>query len=316
MKLSVVIVNWNSRELLRQCLISLRAHCADLDLQVVVVDGGSFDGCAEMVAADFPEVDFLQSKDNVGFGRANNLGFQMVKGEAVLLLNPDTEVKPGAVQALLRELQSRPDAGIVGPRLLNTDLSLQHSVHALPKPVRQAFDSEILRRLLFPLSLWAPPGDFAPPSTVRVEAVSGACMLLWSKTYQDVGGFSPEYFMYAEDMDLCFKVLRKGLRIYHVPHAEIVHHSGASASSQGSSFSAVMTCEALHMYMKLNHGLGHASTYRVATAFAAMGRLLVAALGMHFGDLRQRLSRKAASSRSLAVLSWSFGDQKWVRRYP
>ena len=131
---SILIVNWNSKDLLRQCLISIRETCADLATQVVVVENGSFDGCAELIAAEFPEVDFIQSPDNIGFGCANNLGLASVTGDAVWVLNPDTEVMPGALQTLLDELETRPDAGIVSPKQLNTDLTLQTSVHALPTP--------------------------------------------------------------------------------------------------------------------------------------------------------------------------------------
>ena len=315
MTVSILIVNWNSKDLLRQCLLSIRGTCADLRPQVVVVDSGSFDGCAEMLASEFPEVEFVQSNDNIGFGRSNNLGFTRVTGEAVLLLNPDTEIRPGALQTLLGELERRPDAGIVSPRLLNTDLTLQSSVHALPRPVRQALDSEILRRLLSPYALWAPPTDFAPPETVAVEAVAGACMLMWTKTFRDIGGFSPEYFMYAEDMDLCLKTLRAGFRIYHVPTAEIVHHSGASSSSQGSTFSAVMMREALHSYMVLNHGWHYAWAYRLATGSATLVRLLILAPGLISGDEQRRLARKAAFARWWSVLSWSCGQQKWTKRY-
>lgn len=315
MTVSILIVNWNSKDLLRQCLLSIRGTCADLRPQVVVVDSGSFDGCAEMLASEFPEVDFVQSNDNIGFGRSNNLGFTRVTGEAVLLLNPDTEIRPGALQALLGELVRRPDAGIVNPRLLNTDLTLQWSVHALPRPVRQALDSEILRRLLSPYRLWAPPTDFAPSSTVAVEAVAGTCMLMWTKTFRDVGGFSPEYFMYAEDMDLCFKALRSGFRIYHVPTAEVIHHGGASSSSQGSTFSAVMMREALNTYMLLNHGRHSAWAYRLASGSFALARLLILAPGLISGDAQRRLVRKAAFTRWWSILSWSCGQEKWTKRY-
>lgn len=312
---SVLIVNWNSKDLLRECLLSIRRTCTDLPLQIVVVDGGSFDGCAEMLAGEFAEVEFIQSKDNIGFGRANNLGLTRVTGEAVLVLNPDTEVQSGALQTLLNELGRRPDAGIVSPRLLNTDRTLQASVHALPKPVRQALDSELLRRLLSPYSLWAPPSDFAPAEAIAVEAVAGTCMLMWTKTFKEVGAFTPEYFMYAEDMDLCFKVLRAGHRIYHVPTAEVVHHGGASSSTQGSSFSAVMIREALNLYMVINHGWRYALAYRLATGSSAVFRLLILAPGVLLGDGRRRQERKAALARWWSVLSWSFGQQKWTKRY-
>lgn len=315
MTLSIVIVNWNSKDLLRQCLLSLETTAAELAPQVVVVDGGSFDGCGEMVAAEFPSVLFVQSEDNIGFGRANNAGFKQATGEALLLLNPDTEVLPAAIQTLLAELRRLPSAGIVGPRLLNSDRSLQTSVQALPRPFRQAFDSEILRRLLWPLRLWAPPTDFEPRKTIEIEAYSGACMMMWADTFRKVGGFSPQYFMYAEDADLCLKVRRAGFRIYHTPSARVVHHGGASSSSHGSSFSAVMMREALHMYMLSNHGRLHAATYRLAVAAAAIARMLPQSLGVAFSKDSARSLRKAAVSTSWAILLWSLGQQQWTRQY-
>ena len=315
MSVSILIVNWNSKDLLRQCLLSIRQTCADLEPQIVVVENGSFDGCAEMITAEFPEVEFIQSIDNIGFGRANNLGLTHVTGDAVWVLNPDTEVRQGALQTLLGELERLPDAGILSPRFLNTDLTLQSSVHALPRPVRQAFDSEILRRALSPYALWAPPSDFAPPGTVAVEAVPGTAMLMRTRTFRNVGGFTPDYFMYAEDMDLCFKILRAGFRIYHVPAAEIVHHSGASASTQGSSFADIMIPEAVYSYMLLNHGLRAARTYRLAAAVSALGRLVLLAPILMLGDEQARARRRAKVSKWRATLSWSLGRQKWAKGY-
>ena len=312
---SILIVNWNSRGLLRQCLLSIRQTCADLKPQIVVVENGSFDGCAEMIAAEFPEVEFIQSDDNIGFGPANNLGLKRVTGDAVWVLNPDTEVRPGALQTLLGELERLPDAAIVSPRQLNTDLTLQSSVHALPRPVRQALDSELLRRALSRYALWAPPSDFAPPGTIAVEAVPGTAMLMRTETFRSVGGFTADYFMYGEDMDLCFKILRAGLRIYHVPAAEIIHHGGASSSAQGSSFSAIMTREALHSYMLLNHGPRAARTFRLATGVSALGRLALLAPILMLGDEPARSRRKATFSKWRSALSWSVGRQKWAKGY-
>ena len=268
-----------------------------------------------MIGAEFPEVVFIQSEDNIGFGRANNLGLTRVTGEAVWVLNPDTEVRPGALQTLLAELERLPDAGIVSPRQLNTDMTLQSSVHALPRPVRQALDSEILRRVLSPYALWAPPSDYAPSETVAVEAVPGTAILMRTETFRSVGGFTWDFFMYGEDMDLCYKILREGLRIYHVPAAEIVHHGGASSSAQGSSFSAVMMREALHSYMALNHGPGSARTYRLASGVSALGRLVLLAPGLVVGDEPRRSRRKATFSHWRSVLSWSAGREKWAREY-
>jgi GT2 family glycosyltransferase len=313
--LSILIVNWNARELLRQCLRSIDAECRDLTPQIVVVDGGSFDGCAEMLAAEFPGVDFVQSAENIGFGRSNNLGFARVTGDLVLLLNPDTEIRPGAVHALISALQSLPNAGLVGARLLNSDFSLQHSVHALPRPVRQALDSEFLRKTLSRWSAWAPPANFAPSQPAAVEAVSGACMLLRSETFARIGGFSPAYFMYAEDIDLCLKVKRAGLKTYHVPGAEILHHSGASSSTQGSKFSAVMIREALHTYLRLNHGWLAAATYRIFSGAAGALRTLVWMPKLLVTRGAERSALQRAVSGSKAVLSWSVGLERWAYQY-
>ena len=262
-----------------------------------------------MIAADFSEVEFVQSKDNIGFGRSNNLGFARVTGEAVLLLNPDTEIRPGAIQCLLSELRGLPRAGIVSARLLNSDFTLQSSVHALPRPVLQALDSELTRRLLSAFSWWAPPTEFAPAESLAVEAVAGACMLLWTRTFRMVGGFSAEYFMYAEDMDLCLKIRRAGLQVYFVPRAEIVHHSGASSSAQGSKFSTVMTREALHTYMRLNHGSWSAAVYRLVTGGSGVVRLLLMMPGLIVarGERRRVLQTSIAKWRS--ILSWSVGSK-------
>lgn len=312
---SILIVNWNSKDLLRECLVSIRDTCAELSPQIVVVDGGSFDGCAEMLSSDFPDVEFVQSRHNVGFGRANNLGLARVTGDAVWVLNPDTLVRPGALQTLLGEIRRRPDAAIVSPKLLNTDFTPQSSVHALPRPICQALDSDLLRRLLSPLNLWAPPGDFAPPETVAVEAIAGTAMLMWTAVLRRVGGFTPAYFMYAEDMDLSSKVRREGLRIYYVPAAEIVHHGGASSSVQGSTFSAVMMRDALHTYFVLNKGSASAATYRVAVGAVAIMRLLVLLPGLALGTEKPRSVRRALFARSRAALSWSCGGQRWTKRY-
>jgi hypothetical protein len=140
-------------------------------------------------------------------------------------------------------------------------------------------------------------------------------MLIRTQIFRSVGGFTPDYFMYAEDMDLCFKVLRAGYRIYHVPASKVIHHGGASSAVHGSSFAAVMIREALHAYMILNHGRQSARTYRLATGVSALTRLLVLAPGLVVGDEQHRLVRKAAFEQYRSVLSWSCGGQKWTKRY-
>jgi GT2 family glycosyltransferase len=308
MKLSIVIVNWNSREFLRDCLLSVRSSGARHAPQVVVVDGGSFDGCGEMLAAEFPEVDFIQSQDNIGFGRCNNLGFSRVTGDLLLLLNPDTVLQEGALEALIDALETAPEAGMVGAHLLNSDGTLQlFGIHSLPTPLNCALDSDWIRRRWWNRK---GPADTGPP--VAVEAVSGACILMRSDTFRQVGGFSPQYFMYGEDMDLAIKVTRLGLTIYYAPDARVVHHGGGSSRSEFSRFPTIMIREAHWVYMRLNHGLGTACCYRGLMALAALLRCALLASLLPFGGHATRQTRGVALLKWWTVLRWSLGLEKWA----
>lgn len=307
-RLSILIVNWKSKDYVRHCLRSILRECTDLDPQIVVVDGGSFDGCDEMISREFPNVEFVQGTENIGFGRSNNLGFAKVTGDFVLLLNPDTELRAGAVQALLLELERHPDAGLIGPRLLNTDGSLQTScVQALPTPWNQALDSEFLRRWLPNSSLWGVGDAFRSTAPTRVEAISGACMMMRSGVFRQLGGFSSQFFMYAEDMDLCARMRKAGLQVIHVPRAEVVHHGGGSSRTQVSHFSTVMMRVALETYMRLNHGTAAAIFYRALQGVSALVRVTLGLPASNLADEPHRSRSRQSVKKWWFVLKWAVG---------
>ena len=306
-KLTILLVNWRSKDYLRRCLQTVHATCGELTPQIVVVDGGSFDGCGEMLASEFPEVEFVQSPANIGFGRCNNLGFERARGDLLLLLNPDTELRPESVQRLVTELERRPDAGIVAPRLLNTDGSLQvHCVRALPTPLNRALDSDLLRRLLPNSRLWGVGEAFRASAPVVVEAVSGACMLLRSEVFRRVGGFSPEFFMYGEDMDLCAKVGRLGLKVVHAPDAVVVHHGGGSSQGQVSQFSTEKMREAWETYFRLNHGAITVGCYRLLQGLSAATRLMLLCPAATLGGIQPRQTARQSMRKWWHVVRWSF----------
>jgi GT2 family glycosyltransferase len=308
MKTSVLIVNWNSCEFLRKCLTSLNTTSAEIIDEIVVVDGASFDGCERMLSNEFPRVKFYQSPINVGFGRANNIGFRLVSNERVLLLNPDTEVLPGAINALLNALAVLPSPGILGPRLLNSDGSVQEScVQSFPTPINQALDSELLRKIFPRSNLWGNYKALNSDKPVAVEAVSGASMLLHSDTFRKVGGFSPEFFMYGEDLDLCAKVRRSGLRVYHVPEARLIHHGGGSSSGDFRKFSTLMMRNAVRQVIHNHRGRTAAAAYSAAIAMSALFRLAVLLPG-HLGSLIARPhSRTQSLNKWLSIFRWSLG---------
>lgn len=308
MSLSCLIVNWNSKHYLKECLRSIYRTCPHLIDQVVVVDSGSMDGCGVMLASDFPHVEFIQLEENVGFGIANNVGFERIRGDLLLLLNPDTEVSLGAVERLIDALLSLPAAGIVGPKLLNSDGSLQTScVQAAPGPLNQALDCNFLRGLFPAWSLWGTCAAFAASEPVEVQAVSGACMLVRSDTFRRLGGFRSEFFMYGEDMDFCFRVRGLGLKIYHVPTVIVVHHCGGSSARRESQFSTVMMRVSGEAYMRLNHGTASAVLYRTLQGLSALVRLglLLPAVLMLQGS--KRSSALASLKKWWAVLRWVTG---------
>ena len=309
MTLSIVIVNWRSKDHLRGCLRSVQATAADLAPQVIVVDGASFDGCGEMLASEFPEVIFIQSQENIGFGRCNNLGFSKVVSGAVLFLNPDTELKSACLQTMLAELERRPDAGILCPRILNPDGSLQTTcVRALPTPLNRAIDSTFFRRLLPNSRLWGIGRAFRAVEPIEVEAVSGAFMLMRSEVFARVNGFCPDYFMYGEDMDLCARVEKLGLQIVFVPGAEIIHYGGVSSSQQDSEFPTENMRLGWELYMLRHHGRRVAVWYRFLQFLSAVVRISLLLPACVLGSRASRSEARASMQKWACVLSWACGQ--------
>jgi GT2 family glycosyltransferase len=232
---SVIIVNWKVRELLRHCLQSVRdaAGLAPQRLQVIVVDNDSGDGSVEMVAAEFPEVALIANADNPGFGRANNQALPLCTGRYILLLNPDTVVLDGAVRRLVEHMDGAPDVAVMGCRLVNADQSLQRwTGGAFPRAWNVANHYLFLDRLL-PRSLRPPPLylDHDAANDIEVDWVSGACMILRASML-DGKLFDSAFFMYGEDMELCHRLKLAGHRVVYTPVASIIHYQGASMKQQ------------------------------------------------------------------------------------
>ncbi|MFO1487506.1 MAG: glycosyltransferase family 2 protein [Verrucomicrobiota bacterium] len=315
MELSIIIVNWNSAEYVRGCLRSLAKFPPSKPHEILVVDSGSFDTCGEMMAREFPSAIFVQSKDNLGFAGANNLGASRSRGKNLLFINPDTEVLAGAVDRLLLTLSQNPDAGIVGARLLNTDGSLQTScVQAYPTILNQVLDADILYRAFPKSSLWGIAALSNESNTAQpVEVISGACILIRRSVFEIVKGFDQRFFMYSEDLDLCYRVKQAGFDCLYEPGAKITHHGGGSSSSARSMFSVVMTRESVCRYFKFNHGAGKAAAYRFTMGLAAMLRLpLVACLWV----LKKISGAKnyGAVRKWFAILRWSIGLESWAAK--
>jgi N-acetylglucosaminyl-diphospho-decaprenol L-rhamnosyltransferase len=311
MKLSIIIVNWNSLGFLRKCLKSLYTHLRDVSFEIIVVDNASPETGIELLNADFPDVLVIKSAVNLGFAGANNLGFAKSSGEYLLFLNPDTEIVDNAFKTMLDQSVSLERPGIIGCKLLNTDLSVQTScIQTFPTIPNQVLDYEYLRLRWPSCSFWSIGALFSDNvNPVSVEVISGACMLLRRDVFERAGMFTEDYFMYAEDLDLCYKVKALGLCNYYVGKAQVIHHGGQSSNRVNiSNWSIIMRFKAVHKFCVKRQGALYGLLFRATMGAAALLRIVVLSLAKPFAanDLRKR-SIKNSTSKWLAVLKWSYG---------
>lgn len=232
MNLSVIIVNWNSAEYTVSCVSSIEAETKNLEFEIIVVDNASTDDSCRVIQERCPKVKLIRSERNVGFARANNLGFRHSLGGILLFLNPDTELHGPAINLMFERLNSSADIGVLGCRLLNPDLSVQTScIHRFPTILNQIADIELLRQRFPRLRLWGMRPLFLTDcgKPISVEAVSGACQMVKRDVLETVGLFSTDYFMYMEDLELCYRISQIGKKVCYLGCATIVHHGGQSS---------------------------------------------------------------------------------------
>jgi GT2 family glycosyltransferase len=314
MDLSLIYVNWNSVDYLRESIASVYTHTDRISFEIIVVDNASPEGRIEELQEEFPSILLIRSKANLGFAGANNLGFRHSSGRHVLFLNPDTTLIGPAITVMLTRIRNVPDAGIVGCKLLNTDRSVQlTAIQTFPTILNQILDLEYLQLRWPACPLWNLAPLFAMGvRLLKVEVISGACMLLRREVFDQVKMFSEDYFMYAEDIDLNYKVSRAGFSNYYVGDAEIIHHGGRSSSQQaGSHWATVMKYQAMRKLFRKTRGRLYGSVYRAAIGCAALVRLLLLVLALPLGNiLWERHTLRRAARKWQCILQWAIGWPK------
>jgi len=226
--LSVIIVNWNTKELLLNCIESFYRTAKGLTSEIFIVDNGSVDGSADSVRRAFPEIELIENERNLGFARANNDALRRYKGRYALLLNTDVILTDGAVKALVRFMDRNPTVGIAGGQLINGDGSKQNSFDNFPSLVTEAVNKSLLR-ILFPKKYPSKRVEYNDP--IDVQSVIGACMIVRSQSIEEVGILDEDYFFFLEETDWCYRMQGKGWRVCHVPQARIVHLQGKTANT-------------------------------------------------------------------------------------
>ena len=281
-RVAVIIVSWNTRELLAQCLAAVFASTAAPELEVWVVDNGSTDGSADMVKTRFPAVRLIENPGNVGFSRANNQALRLAQFDYALLLNPDAVVQPDTLHGLWRWLEDHPAAGAVGPTLLNPDGSFQAAANDFPRLLTQwLIIAGLAHRLLGPY--FPSHGPSSAQQAIRTDWMGGACLMVRARAIQAVGLLDEDFFMYAEEMDWCYRLWQARWEVYWLPTALCWHWRG-----QGSRQAQVQTparlAGASYLFFRKHYGqprtallqwgmvsLGLAKTAAFAAAYAASG---------------------------------------------
>jgi len=226
--LSILIVNWNTKDALADCLRALPEAVASVPAETIVVDNGSSDGSPEMVRAQFPWVRLIENGENAGFVRATNQAIAESRGDYLLLLNSDAIATPNSLARMVSFMRHHPDSGAVAPKLVNPDGSFQASYARFPTLFSESLSAFGLNR-----RLWGPHHPSPPPRPDEiphpVDWAPGACLLLRRSAVEAVGPLDEGFWMYSEDTDLCYRIHRAGWKVYYLPDVEIVHLGGASS---------------------------------------------------------------------------------------
>ncbi len=317
--LSIIIVNWNSAKYIRKCLLSIIEKSPNENYEIIVVDNGSYDDCCKIIENEFPEVRFVQSKENMGFAKANNLGYRYSSGKNILFLNPDTEIIGSAIKAMYNCLNSLNDAGAVGCKLLNTDLSIQTScIQPFPTIINQLLDTELLKKIFPNYKLWGIKPLYSTGGfPVSVDVISGACIMVKKEIFDNIGHFSTDYHMYTEDIDLCYKIKLEGYKNYYLGSEEIIHHGGGSTKKHNiNSFSTIMLRESAYKYFKKFRGNSVAQLYKFSMLFNSVFRTMI----LFFLWPLFVLTRKSeyffnCLNKWRYIFRWAIGKEDWVKRY-
>jgi|SRR5581483_9232904 hypothetical protein len=294
--LSVVIVNWNTRELLRVCLQSVFDTVRAKPLQVIVVDNASSDGSAAMVQHEFPAAQLIVNPTNVGFANANNQAFAHCTGKYVLLLNSDAQLLPNTADGLIQMLDAHTNTAAVGPMILNHDETYQAGGTDFPNLLNETL-------LAFGVARWLRRGYYPnyPPDKPGgvVDWVGGACLLIRKRALEQIGGLDDGFFMYTEETDWCFRARQADWHIEYAPQQRVIHHGGASAAQASAAMKSELYRSKLRFFEKHRPRWQYTLLKTIFVSSAA-GKVLMYSLAAKLRQAnRARYERQAASFRQV-----------------
>ena len=286
--LSIIILNWNTADLLRNCLNSIINQSYDA-YEIIVIDNASADDSVVMVQAEFPQVTLIAQAENVGFSRGNNVGMERANGRFFLLLNPDTEVRDGTLQSLIHFMEAHPQAGMIGPTVWNPDSSLQPSTSPLPTLWIEFLRQTMLYRL-FPTKQQKAA---AANEQRQVENITGAALCIRRACYMEIGGLDPHIFMFYEDTDWCKRAVSTKWELWFVPCAGVMHVKAAASSRFARTRTLLDSQRSVIYYFRKHYGEPAIKWLRLITLCGGLTRslraILLSAVGRNRPDQHARL---------------------------
>lgn len=279
MLLSIIIVSWNTRELLDHCLRSIYENPVSGDYEIWIVDNSSSDRSVEMVKEKYPEVKLIENQHNPGFAAANNQAIRVSEGKYILLLNPDTELKSDALNQLIQFMEQHPKAGGAGAMLILPDGSVQQSCHpslSLGRELWRLFHLDKLHAIgSYEMEKWD------KQAAREVDGLQGAALILRRQALAQVGLLDEDYFMYTEEVDLCYRLRKAGWRLYWLPEAKVLHYCGQSTKLvMEKMFMALY--ESRIKYFRKHNGPTAAKLYKLILTAAALARIVLSPVPIIF----------------------------------
>ena len=246
-----IIVTWNAKDLLLDCLDSLYKQVGQIDYEVIVVDNGSHDGTVEAVTQRFEQANVIANEENCGFAAANNQGLQKMTSRYAVLLNSDTIVLRGTFERLTKFLDDNPKAGVVGPQLVNKDGSKQNCFHNYPSLATEIIGLGLLKSI-FPDKYPSKRQKYSEP--LETDAILGACLMVRKEVVDQIGYMDDGYFFFLEETDWCFRMKNAGWKIYHIPDVKIIHLHGESTKKKVPVETWVEYYRSNYRFFKKNRG--------------------------------------------------------------
>jgi GT2 family glycosyltransferase len=308
-EVSIIIISFNTREMTLQCLASVYTGLANVDADVWVVDNASADDSVAAIRAAYPQVRIITNEKNLGFGAANNQGMTKAAGESFLLLNSDAFPEPGAIRALVDYLKAHPKAGVVGPRLLNRDGSLQQSCFRFPSPGRVWMENLWISAMFSKHEKLGDYRHWQHDQERQVDFVIAACMLVRREVFEKLGGFDERFFMYSEESDWLRRITDAGWQVMFTPAARVTHLGGASGATQKAKINRHFF-ESLDYYEWKHHGMAGLVALRTAMVIGCFMRTILWLAMIPIPRRRELAISKAK------LLSWLLVRQSTFWRLP